>query len=240
MTKGFIIGSVALLIGLVITLSSCTVLKPSAYPHGEKKIILTIDDGPSPETTRQLLAVFQKHKIPASFCFIGENMEEHPTLVKATLDQGHRIVLHSHHHTERDLFDRDRMEESLTKYKDTMAQAGYPLSNERILFRPPFGWVTPQVYAFARHHDLQYAYVTSYVHDSPMNHEDQHSLFRKLQRKVQRAQGGAIVLHESHHRAKHSHQPIDKSWLPAALDQFISWAHSEGYEFVHYPSGTSQ
>ncbi len=63
-----------------------------------KEYVITIDDGPNPQTTLQLLAVLNTYCVKATFFLIGRNAAAHPDLVKAIAAQGHAIGSHSFTH----------------------------------------------------------------------------------------------------------------------------------------------
>src|SRR5262249_25636275 len=57
---------------------------PQHYvPCNGTNIALTIDDGPDPTYTPQILALLAKYQIPATFCMIGKHAQANPNLVKA-------------------------------------------------------------------------------------------------------------------------------------------------------------
>ena len=64
----------------------------------QKKIWLTIDDGPDPETTPALLDLLKKHRRSATFFLIGDRAAKHPDLVRAISEAGHEIGNHSQTH----------------------------------------------------------------------------------------------------------------------------------------------
>ena len=54
--------------------------QPMYYVHdGRKRVALTIDDGPSPVYTPQILRLLHRYKITASFSMIGEMWTPTPT-----------------------------------------------------------------------------------------------------------------------------------------------------------------
>jgi peptidoglycan-N-acetylglucosamine deacetylase len=65
---------------------------------GHKAIALTIDDGPSPVYTPQVLSLLHRYGITASFCMIGVNVAAYPGVARAVADAGHLIVNHTQHH----------------------------------------------------------------------------------------------------------------------------------------------
>jgi peptidoglycan/xylan/chitin deacetylase (PgdA/CDA1 family) len=76
-----------------------TVEQPLRYIHdGHKAIALTIDDGPSPVYTPQVLSLLHRYGIIASFSMIGVNVAAYPGVARAVAGAGHMIVNHTQHH----------------------------------------------------------------------------------------------------------------------------------------------
>lgn len=67
-------------------------------PCHERDIALTIDDGPHPVWTPQVLALLARLDLRATFCMIGQNVAAHPDLVRQVLDGGHQIANHTYTH----------------------------------------------------------------------------------------------------------------------------------------------
>jgi peptidoglycan/xylan/chitin deacetylase (PgdA/CDA1 family) len=67
-------------------------------PCTGKDIALTIDDGPHPVWTPQVLALLAHLDIRATFCMIGENAARTPELVRRVADGGHQIADHTYTH----------------------------------------------------------------------------------------------------------------------------------------------
>jgi peptidoglycan/xylan/chitin deacetylase (PgdA/CDA1 family) len=70
----------------------------TSFPR--RAIMLTVDDGPSPEWTPKYLRLFAKHRVRATFCMIGSQVHANPGLARAVLDHGHVIANHSWNHDE--------------------------------------------------------------------------------------------------------------------------------------------
>lgn len=62
-------------------------------------ISITFDDGPHPDGTARVLELLAQYRIPAVFFLIGQEMEKHPELVQAIIQQGHEVGFHSYDHT---------------------------------------------------------------------------------------------------------------------------------------------
>lgn len=67
---------------------------------GDKKIaFLTFDDGPSSESTGELLDILAKEGVPATFFLVGKTMSEKTLpFLKRMMDEGHGLALHSFSH----------------------------------------------------------------------------------------------------------------------------------------------
>lgn len=61
-------------------------------------VTLTFDDGPSPRTTPELLALLRTFDVRASFFLTGSRAERHPALVDAIVQDGHRVFAHGYDH----------------------------------------------------------------------------------------------------------------------------------------------
>lgn len=71
-------------------------LPPRQAERGD--VWITLDDGPSPETTPALLEILDQHQAKAGFFLIGERALKHPDLVREIARRGHLIGNHSQSH----------------------------------------------------------------------------------------------------------------------------------------------
>ncbi|MCX5376195.1 polysaccharide deacetylase family protein [Streptomyces sp. NBC_00091] len=75
---------------------------PDSIAHaseaGGNAVNITIDDGPDPRWTPQVLATLAKYEVKATFCMIGPQAKAHPDLVKKVVAAGHRLCDHSMDH----------------------------------------------------------------------------------------------------------------------------------------------
>ncbi|MES2830995.1 MAG: polysaccharide deacetylase family protein [Pseudomonadota bacterium] len=76
--------------------ANCTRLPASAVLRRE--IALTIDDGPDPVVTPQVLDLLDHHGIKATFFCIADKAAMHPTLCKSIVERGHTVENHSQRH----------------------------------------------------------------------------------------------------------------------------------------------
>lgn len=73
-----------------------THLPPAARARHE--IALTIDDGPDPAVTPQVLDLLDRYQIQATFFCIGEHAAHYPELCRDIVRRGHSVENHSQHH----------------------------------------------------------------------------------------------------------------------------------------------
>jgi peptidoglycan-N-acetylglucosamine deacetylase len=71
-------------------------LPAAAVQRGE--VALTIDDGPDPQVTPQVLAILAQHGARATFFCIGERAAAHPELCRSIVTAGHRVENHGARH----------------------------------------------------------------------------------------------------------------------------------------------
>lgn len=91
-----------------------------ASDAGARGVNITIDDGPDPVWTPQVLDVLREYGVKATFCMVGTQAKAHPDLVKKVVADGHRLCDHSVSHNtamdkasqayqKREILDAERM-----------------------------------------------------------------------------------------------------------------------------------
>lgn len=112
------------------------------------RLALTIDDGPDPASTAQMLEALAAAKAHATFFLLLDRAQRHPELVQAIVAGGHEVALHGPAHDARfTILSPSKGAQQLRFAADALsALAGAPVR----WFRPPFGAVSPRVYASAK------------------------------------------------------------------------------------------
>jgi peptidoglycan/xylan/chitin deacetylase (PgdA/CDA1 family) len=117
----------------------------STVQDGPKAVALTIDDGPSPVYTPQILAILHRYGVTASFSMIGLNAAAYPGVAREVAASGHMIVNHTWHH-----YNLGYM--SVAGVQDEIAQATdaiHAATGERPgMFRAPYGVWAPAVFSY--------------------------------------------------------------------------------------------
>ncbi len=102
----------------------------------DKKVWLTFDDGPTPESTPFVLDTLKQHNVTATFFCLGESLEKNPDILKRIKEDGHSIGNHSYSHPNGFL--------TCTKAYITDIEKCKKLLPKSKLFRPPYGKITPR------------------------------------------------------------------------------------------------
>ncbi|MFI6144574.1 polysaccharide deacetylase family protein [Streptomyces sp. NPDC051109] len=63
-----------------------------------RNVAITVDDGPDPRWTPQVLKVLRQNHVKATFCMIGAKAQKYPALVRAVAADGHQLCDHSVDH----------------------------------------------------------------------------------------------------------------------------------------------
>lgn len=108
----------------------------SASGQEVKKIALTFDDGPNYKYTLPLLEGLRQRNVKVTFFLLGQEVTEHPEIVKKIAQEGHMIGNHSYYHKNLCEMPRDEaiMQVSRTNEVIYEVTGQYPQ-----LIRPPFG-----------------------------------------------------------------------------------------------------
>jgi peptidoglycan/xylan/chitin deacetylase (PgdA/CDA1 family) len=109
---------------------------------GPKTIALTIDDGPSPVYTPQVLGVLEKYKVTAAFSMIGRNAARYPAVAREVAQAGHVIVNHTWDHSNIGLMPAPLVSAEISRASDAIHDATGQWPQ---WFRAPYGAWSPVV-----------------------------------------------------------------------------------------------
>jgi peptidoglycan/xylan/chitin deacetylase (PgdA/CDA1 family) len=124
-----------------------TLVDSAAAMHGvgpmpERLVALTVDDGPSPVYTPQVLALMNRYGDHATFFVIGSSAVQYPDLVRQEVAQGSEVGDHTWSHPKMQLLSAAQTRDEV--FRGAQAVAGIT-GKAPVFFRPPRGEVTPQV-----------------------------------------------------------------------------------------------
>lgn len=175
-----------------------------------KKIAITFDDGPNPEFTIQLLDGLRKRDVQATFFLLGQNIGEHPDIVRTMHEDGHLIANHTYSHME-------LTEENGVAYVEEVEKTNALISaltgEDTTFVRPPYG-----VWDERYEEELDMIPVFWTIDPQDWCTFDADTI---VERVIAKAEEDAIILlHDSY-----------QSSVDAALE-IIDILQAEGYEFV--------
>ncbi len=185
----------------------------------EKVIALTVDDGPWPETTAQMLDIFQQNDVKATFFWIGKSIENSPEIARRVVAEGHAIGNHTWHHW------YDPMDAATAASEiDRTAKLIYETTGVKTsYFRPPGGVLNNGLAKYAK--EQNYSVVMWSVTSADTDPRAQPQAF--VDNVLKNAQPGAIVLmHDG---------GGDRSRTVKALPDIIAGLKQQGYRFVTIP-----
>lgn len=96
-------------------------------------VYFTFDDGPDKGSTKWLLDLLRKEKVPSTFFCLGNQIEKYPELYNDIIKKGHAIGNHTYNHEKGSKTNKKKYISSVQKTDAVMN------SN---LFRPPYGRLT--------------------------------------------------------------------------------------------------
>ena len=185
----------------------------------EKVIALTIDDGPRPKTTAEMLDILKRNNVKATFFWVGSALQENPEIAKRVVAEGHAIGNHTWHHWYR------KMDEATAKseiektneliYKTTGVKTSF--------FRPPGGYLNNGLAAYAK--SQKNSVVMWSVTSADTDPRAKYQVFVK--NVIRDAKPGAIVL--MHDGGGNRYRTVK------ALPEIISGLKQQGYRFVTVP-----
>jgi peptidoglycan-N-acetylglucosamine deacetylase len=101
----------------------------------QRKVAITFDDGPNSVYTPQILDIFSKAKGKATFFMIGEQMTNHPEVVKQVADQGHEIGNHTFTHPKLSQLSVEDCREEIEQTEKLIEEM---TGQKPVIFRPPY------------------------------------------------------------------------------------------------------
>ena len=182
-----------------------------AAATARNEIALTIDDGPDPVVTPQVLDMLDQYAVQATFFCVGKKAALHPELCREIVRRGHAVENHSQHH--RHYFallgPRGFMQE-LEAAQDTLTV----ISGQRpVFFRAPAGLRNPFLGQALARLGLQLASWSVRGFDTHIG--DAERVKKRLLRGLQA--GAILLLHDGNAARTPDGTPVILEVLPTVL-----------------------
>jgi len=114
----------------------------TSIDDGSKAIALTIDDGPSPIYTPQVLRLLARYRVTATFSMIGIEAQAYPAVAREVADAGHLLTNHTWTHLNLAWLAPAAVTEQMSRGTDAIHAA---TGRTPDLFRAPYGAWSPFV-----------------------------------------------------------------------------------------------
>ncbi|WP_053365627.1 polysaccharide deacetylase family protein [Bacillus sp. FJAT-27245] len=188
-----------------------------------KEIVLTFDDGPTPEYTEKILKILKEQGIPATFFLIGKNAALHQDIVKQMVKDGHEVGSHTFTHPNTKNLSKEKLKFELNGAQRVIQGI---TGHTTLLYRSPLG--DEEAKYFPEHFErmknvTEMGYITvNYDVDSrDWELRDKDAIVDKV---LKQASGGDIILlHDG---------GGDRQATVEALPIIIEQLKSKGYTFT--------
>lgn len=173
----------------------------------EKKLYLTFDDGPDPESTPRILDILDAHGAKATFFCTGSKVLASPALFARIASEGHLTGNHGYSHL-------NGLKTPVRTYcADAFRGRDITCSN---LFRPPYGRLRRRQYRILeRSMQIVFWSIMPYDFDQTLTADESYNiLMRRLK------PGSVIVLHDT-----------PSGTALQYLDRFLKNAMDDGWSF---------
>ncbi len=111
---------------------------------GRKVIALTIDDGPSPVYTPQILRLLDQYQVTGTFSMVGLQVAAHRGMAREVAAAGHMIANHTWSHVDLAVLSAVKIADQINR---TSAAIHAATGRVPTLFRAPYGAWSPAVLA---------------------------------------------------------------------------------------------
>ncbi|MEU5426144.1 polysaccharide deacetylase family protein [Streptomyces olivoreticuli] len=192
------------------------VVKATSAGAGSQTFALTIDDGPSPTWTNQVLDLLKDREVKATFCVIGDHARQYPDLIKRIVDEGHSLCNHSMHHVNPSTQSPDQQRAAIQEASDAIhaAAPGAPIN----YYRAPEGGFTQDATQYAASQGMQPVGWSVDTEDWRLPGVD--GIFQNYKKEFQG--GGVILMHDGS-------EENDRSQSVEAMGNILSDLANNGY-----------
>jgi peptidoglycan/xylan/chitin deacetylase (PgdA/CDA1 family) len=176
------------------------------------RVAITIDDGPDPDVTPQVLSQLAERGVRATFFCVGERVERYADLAREIVSRGHEIENHSQRHRHNfSLMGPDGMRAEVSRAQDSIARI---TGSTPCFFRAPAGLRNPFLDPVLTRLHLRLASWTRRGFDTVNTDAD--AVYRRLANPLK--DGDILLLHDGNAARGRGGIPVVLEVLPRLLD----------------------
>jgi peptidoglycan/xylan/chitin deacetylase (PgdA/CDA1 family) len=183
---------------------------------GQKVVALTVDDGPSPEYTPQILKILRRYRVTASFSMIGRSAAAFPGVAREVAAAGHMIVNHTWDHDDLGYLSAVAIRDEISRATDAIHAA---TGMRPGMFRAPYGVWPSAAFRCCAQAGLTPLDWSVDPHD--WSRPGTSAIVRNI---LSNTRSGSIILEHDGGGDRSQTVAALKVWLPRLLD--------EGYQFT--------
>ncbi|MES4889988.1 polysaccharide deacetylase family protein [Streptomyces sp. NPDC096012] len=188
-----------------------------ASDGGAHAVNITIDDGPDPVWTPQVLRLLRDNGVKATFCMVGPQAQAHPDLVRQVVAAGHRLCDHTVTHDT--AMDKKSEAYQSRQVLDAERQITEASGGVRpMYYRAPGGAFTPYSRHLAASHGMRP--LGWNVDSKDFERPGTDAIVTTVRNEL--ANGPTILFHDA---------GGDRSQTVAALRTLLPWLKQQGYSF---------
>ncbi|MFF1919844.1 polysaccharide deacetylase family protein [Streptomyces sp. NPDC058221] len=188
-----------------------------ASDRGAKGVNITIDDGPDPTWTPQVLQLLKDSGVKATFCMVGTQAQAYPDLVKAVVAGGHRLCNHTvSHDTGMDKKSEAYQSQQILDAERMITKASGGVRPQ--YYRAPGGAFTPYSRHLAASRGMRP--LGWNVDTKDFEHPGADAIVATVKSEI--SNGPTVLFHDA---------GGDRSQTLAALREVLPWLRQQGYSF---------
>ncbi|MFB7596565.1 polysaccharide deacetylase family protein [Streptomyces sp. NPDC056160] len=188
-----------------------------ASDKGARGVNITIDDGPDPHWTPQVLQVLRENGVKATFCMVGTQAKAYPDMVKAVVAAGHRLCDHTvSHDTAMDHKSQAYQSREILDAEKMITEASGGV--RPMYYRAPGGAFTPYSRQLAASRGMRP--LGWNVDTKDFEHPGTAAIVATVKQEVRN--GPTVLFHDA---------GGDRAQTVAALREVLPWLKQQGYSF---------
>lgn len=187
---------------------------PNFLAPGE--VVLSFDDGPSPNDTRKVLSALAKECTKATFFMVGQMAARHPEMVKEVAEQGHTIGTHTWSHANLARLSLPQVTQQIeATFDEVQRSSPEPVAP---FFRYPYLSSSPLTVDYLKSRNIGQFAID--IDSSDWRVRSSKAVITRVMAGLRRKGRGIILMHDIH------------PWTADALPQLLSELKAGGYKVV--------